>query len=131
MNKNNQGKKERRGCSVLKCYIIVGFQEKTPRECYPRLAILAMLPETLELFLALFGVSRNGAQLHFAVRAGHPLDANVIPVTNYQIEIHASLVQDVYIKKQPPSRPAEHSPCHTLRCSPGGIARRCSTPRES
>lgn len=131
MNKNNQGKKERRGCSVLKCYIIVRFQEKTPRECYPRLVILAVLPETLGLFLALFGVSRNGAQLHFAVRAGHPLDANVIPVTNYQIEIHASLVQDVYIKKQPPSRPAEHSPCHTLRCSPGGIAGRCSTPRES
>lgn len=91
MNKNNQEKKGRRGCSVLKCYIIVAFPEKNTQG----VLALATLPGTLGLFLALFGVSRKGAQLHFAVRVGHCLDADVIPVTNYQIEIHASLVHYV------------------------------------
>lgn len=57
------------------------------------LTILAVLSGTLGLFWALFGVSRNGAQLNFAVRVGHPSVADVIAVKNYQIEIHASLVQ--------------------------------------
>ena len=51
-----------------------------------------MLHGLLSLFLALFGVSRIGAQLYFAVRAGQPSDADVISVTNYPIEIRASLV---------------------------------------
>lgn len=96
MNKNNQGKKrEKRLFSIEVLHHCSFSRKKTPRECYPLLAILAMLPGTLGLFLALLEVSRKGAQLHFAVRVGHCLDADVIPVTNYQIEIRASLVQDV------------------------------------
>lgn len=102
MNKNKQEKKGRRRCSVPKCYIIIDFLEKMLGGALPQAAEPCCAPPgPFSLFVAIFGVAGIGAQLCFAVRAGHPPDADVIPVTNYPIEIHASLVQDVENNNHP------------------------------
>lgn len=83
MKENEQkqpGEKREKGLFGTEvCYITVGFPEKNNQGVLPLAGNPCLAPWDT---WAIFGVSRNGAQLHFAVRVGHHLDTDVIPVTN-------------------------------------------------
>lgn len=93
MSKNKQGEKREKelfSTEALYNYRFTG--KKTPSGALPLAAEPCPAPWPLSLFLALFWVPRIGAQMYFAVMASHHPDVNVLPMTNYPIEICALLV---------------------------------------